>query len=434
MTWLVSRKSAFKTDLRLFYMEVDIMAGSFRIEGYLPFYNNSMTRTGSNGGRSVSSYASGLFASSNAKSLGDDSFNKVADGINDDAKKRKQDQLKQIRDSLRQMQKEQRQKEYMDQMKQMQREQFQKTGILDPKPSNYVDDFLKMSGAPDEEEEEEELVIKKYNYKDVANKILRAKNSQSAGQAVLSAKRKVLEVKRMIGRGEGDPEELQLALTHAKRMEMAARKKKHHLELEEFVEHSQKRKENMDKEEDQTQDLKSMMTEAAELEVEKQEDAIFEARQDMIAEVVDSVRESGMEASDEAFASINEMISEFGEEELEMLEETMAMLEEMEIANPNMSEEDLEELKKKHRASENKAIAKANMDYLKGMFKHMEDKKAAGITHSMGSGTGFKMPMTMGGAGISAIEGTGPDPGGAPAVAAVFVDSGGSSGSVDVSI
>ena len=61
------------------------MAGSFRIEGYLPFYNNSMTRTGSNGGRSVSSYASGLFASSNAKSLGDDSFNKVADGINDDA-------------------------------------------------------------------------------------------------------------------------------------------------------------------------------------------------------------------------------------------------------------------------------------------------------------------------------------------------------------
>ena len=135
-------------------MEVDIMAGSFRIEGYLPFYNNSMTRTGSNGGRSVSSYASGLFASSNAKSLGDDSFNKVADGINDDAKKRKQDQLKQIRDSLRQMQKEQRQKEYMDQMKQMQREQFQKTGILDPKPSNYVDDFLKMSGAPDEEEEE----------------------------------------------------------------------------------------------------------------------------------------------------------------------------------------------------------------------------------------------------------------------------------------
>ena len=74
------------------------------------------------------------------------------------------------------------------------------------------------------------------------------------------------------------------------------------------------------------------------------------------------------------------------------------------------------------------------MDYLKGMFKHMEDKKAAGITHSMGSGTGFKMPMTMGGAGMSAIEGAGPDPGGAPSVAAVFVDSGGSSGSVDVSI
>lgn len=441
MTWLVSRKSAFKTDLRLYYMEVDIMAGSFRIEGYLPFYNNNMTRTGNSGGRSVSSYTSGLFMSSDKGSSGHDSFNKINDGIKEDARKRKQEDLKSIRDSLRQMQKEQRQKEYMDQMRQMQRDQYQKTGILEPKPATYVDDFLKMSGAPDEEAEEEELVVKKYNYKDVANKILRAKNSQSAGQAVLSAKRKVLEVKRMIGRGEGDPEELQLALTHAKRMEMAARKKKHHLELEEFVEHSQKRKENEDnaanKDKEKAQDLRSMMTDAAELEVEKQEDAIFEARQDMIAEVVDSVRESGMEASDEAFASINEMIAEFGEEELEMLEETMAMLEEMEIANPNMSKEDLEELKKKHRASENKAIAKANMDYLKGMFKHMEDKKAAGIARSMGSGKSVTMPI--GGSPIAAATGgaisgaSGLDIGGA-SVSAVFVDSGDSAGSVDVSI
>ena len=40
----------------------------------------------------------------------------------------------------------------------------------------------------------------------------------------------------------------------------------------------------------------------------------------------------------------------------------------------------------------------------------------------------------MAGAGMSAIEGAGLDLGGAHSVAAVFVDSGGSFGSVDVSI
>ena len=43
------------------------------------------------------------------------------------------------------------------------------------------------------------------------------------------------------------------------------------------------------------------------------------------------------------------------------------MLENMEIVDPHMSEEELEELKRKHRAAENKAIVKAEMDYLKGL-------------------------------------------------------------------
>ncbi|MBR4758606.1 MAG: hypothetical protein IK078_00460, partial [Lachnospiraceae bacterium] len=87
----------------------------------------------------------------------------------------------------------------------------------------------------DAAEEEETKQPVRYNYKDVSSRIQRAKTSTSAGQAVLSAKRKVLEIKRRIMSGKGDPEELQSVLTHAKRMEMVARKKKHHLELEEMV-------------------------------------------------------------------------------------------------------------------------------------------------------------------------------------------------------
>ncbi len=49
----------------------------------------------------------------------------------------------------------------------------------------------------------------------------------------------------------------------------------------------------------------------------------------------------------------------------------MEMLESMEIVDPHMSKEDLEDLKRKHRASEDKAIMKANMDYLKDMIKYV---------------------------------------------------------------
>ncbi len=39
-----------------------------------------------------------------------------------------------------------------------------------------------------------------------------------------------------------------------------------------------------------------------------------------------------------------------------------------------MSEERLQELKRKHRSEENRAMVKADMDYLKDMIKHCLDK------------------------------------------------------------
>ena len=104
-----------------------------------------------------------------------------------------------------------------------------------------VNGFSELSGFPDAAEEEEIDTSDDYNYKTVASKIQRAKTSISAGQAVLAAKRETLKIKRKISSGDGDPEELQFALTHAKRLEMVARKKKHHLELEEMVERTQSR-------------------------------------------------------------------------------------------------------------------------------------------------------------------------------------------------
>lgn len=234
--------------------------------------------------------------------------------------------------------------------------------------------FLEMSGS--QGGEEDELIQKNtgYNYNEVANKIQQAKTPVSASQALISAQRKVFEVRRKLACGDGDTQELQLALTHALRMEMVARKKKHHLELEELVVTTQKRDEKLDQMEETVSDMKNAMLDAFEGKVTQEEDAVFDKRQELLDEIADEMEESGLTMSDERMSELNDMIAEFGEEELKELEETMEQLENLEIVDPHMSKEELEELKRKHRNAENKAIVKANMEYLKDMMKHTVEK------------------------------------------------------------
>ena len=105
--------------------------------------------------------------------------------------------------------------------------------------------------------------------------------------------------------------------------------------------------------------------------------------------------EEAKEASPKLLSNMNAAIAEYGEDLLEALEEQMEQLECMEVVDPHMSEEDLKELKRKHRAAEDKAMMKADMDYLKGMIKHMQDK--AGAVSSSGaiqSTSGISMPSS----------------------------------------
>ena len=256
-----------------------------------------------------------------------------------------------------------------------------------------VNGFSELSGSPDAAEEEEIDTSEKYNYKTVASKIQRAKTSISAGQAVLAAKRETLKIKRKISSGNGDPEELQLALTHAKRMEMVARKKQHHLELEEMVERTQSRDEKLENQRDVGQQMQSALASAEEEKITEKEDAIFDAREEMLDAALQQMQEGEASFSEEELKELNEMISEFGEEELKELEEVVELMETMEVVDPHMSKADLEELKRKHRASEDKAIMKANMEYLKDMIKHELAKHAS--MPGMGGGCGNSFSATL---------------------------------------
>lgn len=233
--------------------------------------------------------------------------------------------------------------------------------------------------ATDKTEAKEDILLKdnEYNYKEVSSKIQRAKTSVSAGQAVISAKRKVLEIKRKMLNKDGDSKELQLALNHARKMEMVARKKKHHLELEELVVQTQKRDENEDKMSESIEDIRNSLVEFEEDKLSKAEDDILEQRSKLFddfsedlsgADTKDSL--DTLAASEDMLSELNSMIAEFGEDELKELEEAMELLEDMEIIDPHMDKEELEDLKRKHRNSENKNIVKADMDYLKEFVKY----------------------------------------------------------------
>ena len=280
-------------------------------------------------------------------------------------------------------------------LRDLQRSREQQENTFSAMPQSKVNDIFGTSGTSDEKEEKVKKPSK-YNYREVSMKVRQAKNTISAGQALLAAKRKVLEVRRQLAKGDGDEEELQLALTHAKQIEMAARKKKHHLELEELVETVQKRDEASEEKEDRmkeaSSELQSTMSQMAQDEVAKQEDQVFEKRQELMDSLEEQMEESRSQLSDEMLEGLNELIAEFGEEELKALEEEMEMLESLEVLNPHMSEEELEELKQKHRSAENKAMVKADMDYLKGMIKHGQEKGVA--IPGFGSGGGsLTMPM-----------------------------------------
>ncbi|MCR5733352.1 MAG: hypothetical protein K6G22_01985 [Lachnospiraceae bacterium] len=238
--------------------------------------------------------------------------------------------------------------------------------------TNYRDDndsFIKLSAANVKNKESQIPKPLKYNYREVATKILRAKTSQSAGQALLCAKRKVTELKGKISTGDGDQKELELALTHAKKMELLARKKKHDLELEELASVTVERDEREDKTEEGWDDIKNAVISAEEEKVSEKEDEIFEERGEIFEEEAEEFEGLSEDMRDQMLAGLSDLLKDFGEEELEELEKAMETLESAEMIDPHMSREELEELKKEHRNKEMKILVKADMDYLEGSTK-----------------------------------------------------------------
>ncbi len=243
-----------------------------------------------------------------------------------------------------------------------------------------------------------------YNFKEVSNKVRAAKNSVSAGQAVLAAKRKVIEMKRKLATAGDDAEEIRLAVHHAEQIEIVAKKKKRHLEMEEMVEHTRSRDEQNENAEDAAQDMSSSLTEMAEEKIFDEQSDLLEERTDLLTEATAALQESGEVLTEDMMDELSALVEEFGKEEMEALEEMSEMLSAAEIVDPHMSEEDLKELKTKHRNAENRQMMKADMEYLKEYIKLIEKKQAASLA-GMGKAFSNAGAMPMGVAAQYAITG-----------------------------
>ena len=263
----------------------------------------------------------------------------------------------------------------------------------------------------------------KYQFKNISSKILRSKTSQAAKQAAGQARREVLRLKRQKQNSDSDSEEIDAAIAHAQAMERVAKKKAKHLEEEEMVKAAggicqgdriseEETKDTQDAEAKNVQNAEEMSRDLSAYEYAGSEayagdsydisdyidlgiDAFYAQTGDFMSEMSDFTSEMMQEMSD----SLRDLMEEMG---VDGLSDNAVSV------NREMDPADLKMMKIKHRNKEMKDIVKADAEYLKAVFNHLEKMKDnvviptgnAGAVSSGMTGTSFSADAV--GVGVSA--------------------------------
>ena len=233
----------------------------------------------------------------------------------------------------------------------------------------------------------------KYQFKSISSKILRSKTSQAAKQAAGQARREIMRLKRQKQNSDSDSEEIDAAIAHAQAMERVAKKKAKHLEEEEMVKAAggicqgdriseEETKDVQDAEAENAQNEEEMSAEGSADEVSGDfsayeyagdsydtsdhialgMDTFYAQAGDFMSEMSDFTSELMQEMSD----SLRDLMEEMG---LDGISDTAVSV------NREMDPADLKMMKIKHRNKEMKDIVKADAEYLKAVFDHLEKMK-----------------------------------------------------------
>ena len=254
----------------------------------------------------------------------------------------------------------------------------------------------------------------KYQFKNISSKILRSKTSQAAKQAAGQARREVLRLKRQKQNSDSDSEEIEAAIAHAQAMERVAKKKAKHLEEEEMMKAAGGICQGDRISEEETKDVPDAEAEnARNAEEMSAEDSANEVSGDFSAyeyagdsyDISDYI-DLGMDAF---YAQAGDFMSEMSDFTSEMMQEMSDslrdLMEEMGLdvesdtvvsVNREMDPADLKMMKIKHRNKEMKDIVKADAEYLKAVFDHLEKMK-----DNVAIPTGGGMSLSAGSSGTS---------------------------------
>ncbi len=219
-----------------------------------------------------------------------------------------------------------------------------------------------------------------YNFREISNRILQTKTSGTASRVLVSARSKVAMLARMVRNPDYDEKELEQALIHAKKMERIAKKRMKHLQQEEKAERTGSCSDDLDAYEE----AKASAEAEAEAESEQQDEEMEALMQEYQASM-QSMEES-MEKSMEK--SMEELTNEMMAEGLDELSDELGL-----SVQKNMSPEDLERLKKKHRADELKEITEADLKYLKALFDKLAKEKSEASSGVSLQISGMEMPV-----------------------------------------
>lgn len=267
----------------------------------------------------------------------------------------------------------------------------------------------------------------RYSFKAISSQIMKCKTSVTARQVAGKAKREVVRLRQKKLSAQYDPEEVQIALTHAMKIARVAKKKVKHLLEEEMVkvtggpcagelEEREDGKGLGDKEkaEDAIAAMENGMSgkDAAEMQqrraMSSQEQAKYmqaqmEQMQDMMQAQMEQMQaqmeqmaaemQYAMEvAREEMQASMEDMMSDFMDEMAQSMEK---FLEESGLSDllddimggfdREMDPADFHMMKLKHRAKELKEIAEADAEYLKAVFDRLERMKDSAVQNMLGS-------------------------------------------------
>lgn len=210
-----------------------------------------------------------------------------------------------------------------------------------------------------------------YNFKEISGMILKAKKSVNAGQVVVSARSRVAVLRRKMGTGDYNETELAAAIIHAEKMVRIAKKKLKNLREEER---------------------------AARGQIASDQKQMEEESRDMDLSGMEGLFSDSSEVDKE---ELRKLIQEMERQMQELMEEAESMeeLSDAFFGGGDMSPEELEAWKKKHRTEEMRDIVDADMKYLKAMFEHFcreQQEAASGVILQLGSAmTAAQAPVSI---------------------------------------